>query len=318
MPIRIPNSLPATAILDSENIFVMTEYRAINQCIRPLHILLLNLMPTKVVTETQLLRLLSNSPLQVEVDLLQMSSHQSKNTSQDHLLSFYHTFGEVRLKKYDGMIITGAPVELMDYEEVDYWNELTEIFEWSKKNVYSTLHICWGAQAGLYYHYGIPKYELPEKMFGVFQHETNPSKWRLTRGFDNHFWAPHSRHTEVREEDIKQVPSLRILAQSAEAGVYLICRQDGRQVFVMGHSEYDHDTLAKEYFRDVGRGLSNVKLPRHYFPNDDPSLPPHNFWRSHASLLFSNWLNYYVYQTTPYNIGDISDSVQYQTENFTV
>ncbi|MGI6031678.1 MAG: homoserine O-acetyltransferase MetA [Eubacteriales bacterium] len=316
MPIKIPNSLPATSILDHENIFVMTEYRAINQAIRPLRIIILNLMPTKVTTETQLLRLLSNSPLQVEIDLIQTSTHVAKNTPQDHLLTFYKTFDEIRNKKYDGMIITGAPVELMDYEEVDYWPELCEIMEWSKKNVYSTFHICWGAQAGLYYHYGIPKYQLAHKMFGVYLHQANKSKWRITRGFDNLFYAPHSRHTEVRAEDIEKIPSLRILAQSAEAGVYLVCKENGRQIFVMGHSEYDRDTLAQEYFRDVGKGL-DINIPCNYFPNDDPSLPPTITWRSHAYLLFSNWLNYYVYQTTPYNLEELDD-VHYQTENFTV
>jgi homoserine O-succinyltransferase len=319
MPIKIPNSLPATAVLDKENIFVMTEFRALSQNIRPLKIAILNLMPTKVETEIQLLRMLSNSPLQVEIDLVQTVSHVSKNTSQDHLLSFYKSFDEIKENKYDGMIITGAPVEMMDYEEVDYWPELTQIFEWTKSHVHSTFHICWGAQAALYYHYGIPKHILDQKVFGIYSHDLTPTNSRLTRGFDNHFFAPHSRHTEVRAEDIEKIPSLSILAQSKEAGVFLVRHKNGRQIFVMGHAEYNHDTLAKEYFRDVERGL-DIQVPYNYFPDDDPTKEPPNSWRSHAYLLYSNWLNYYVYQSTPYHIETIEapDDLSYQCKNFTI
>ncbi len=305
MPIKIADKLPATRQLAKENIFVMTEKRAAQQDIRPLKIAIVNLMPEKVKTETQLLRLLSNSPLQVEVDLVQMSSHISKNTSDEHLTNFYKTFDDIKGQKYDGMIITGAPVENMEYEEVDYWTELTGIMEWSKTHVTSTLHICWGAQAGLYYHYGIPKHPLPEKCSGVFRHRVRRSTAKLVRGFDSVFYAPHSRHTEVREEDIKKVPELEILADSKEAGVYIVTIAKGKRIFVMGHSEYDPDTLKIEYERDLAKGM-NPKIPVHYFSKDDPSKKPVVRWRSHAHLLFANWLNYFVYQITPYNIDDIN------------
>ena len=318
MPIKIPNSLPATQILDKEHIFVMTEYRALSQDIRPLKIAILNLMPTKIVTETQLLRLLSNSPLQVEVTLLQMGQHVSKNTAPEHLLAFYSSFDDVKTKRFDGLIITGAPVELLDFNKVDYWDELCEVMEWSKKRVFSTFHICWGAQAALYYHYGIKKYTLDEKMFGVFDHKLLNKSSPLVRGFDESFLAPHSRHTEVRAEDIRKVDDLSILAQSDEAGVFIVEQRAGRQVYVMGHLEYDAETLSLEYFRDVDRGL-NTKIPKNYFPDDDPHKTPSLRWRSHASLLFSNWLNYYVYQTTPYDLESLEDiDVKYDTANYTV
>jgi homoserine O-succinyltransferase len=304
MPIKIADQLPATKQLAKENIFVMTERRAAQQDIRPLKIAIVNLMPEKVKTETQLLRLLSNSPLQVEVDLVQMTSHTSKNTSTEHLSAFYKTFSDIKQQKYDGMIITGAPVENLAFEEVDYWPELTEIMEWSKTHVTSTLHICWGAQAGLYYHYGIPKYHLPEKCSGVFRHRVRRSTAKLVRGFDSIFYAPHSRHTEVRAEDIQKVPELEILADSAEAGVYIVTVAKGRRIFVMGHSEYDADTLKNEYYRDLEKGM-NPQIPVHYFSKDDPTKKPVVRWRSHAHLLFANWLNYFVYQITPYNIDDI-------------
>lgn len=304
MPIRIPDKLPATKQLRNENIFVMSETKAMHQDIRPLKIVIVNLMPTKITTETQLLRLLSNSPLQVEIDFLQMDSHQSKNTPLEHLKTFYKTFDEIRNSKYDGMIITGAPVENMEFEEVDYWNELVEIMEWSKTHVTSTFHICWAAQAGLYYHYGIPKYPLDEKCSGVFKHKVNRKTAKLVRGFDSEFFAPHSRNTEVRAEDIKKVNALEILADSKEAGVYIVFTKGGRRIFVMGHSEYDTNTLRDEYYRDVERGL-NPKVPKHYFPHDDPNRRPIARWRSHANLLFSNWLNYFVYQITPYDIDSI-------------
>ena len=304
MPIKIADKLPATKQLTKENIFVMTEKRAAKQDIRPLKIALVNLMPEKIKTETQLLRLLSNSPLQVEVDLIQMSSHISKTTSEEHLSAFYKEFNDIKSKKFDGMIITGAPVENIDYEEVDYWSELTEIMEWSKTHVTSTLHICWAAQAGLYYHYGIPKYQLPNKCSGVFMHTVRRSTAKLVRGFDTLFYAPHSRHTEVRASDIQAVPGLEILADSDDAGVYIVTTKKGRQIFVMGHSEYDADTLKNEYFRDLEKGV-NPTVPVNYFENDDPHKKPVVRWRSHAHLLFSNWLNYFVYQITPYNIDDI-------------
>lgn len=300
MPIKVSDGLPAILTLEKENIFVMPEFRAMHQDIRPLRIIILNLMPTKIETETQMLRLLSNTPLQMEVELLQAATHVSKNTSSEHLLEFYKTFDEIKKNRYDGMVITGAPVEQLPFEEVDYWEELCKIMEWSKSNVYSTLHICWGAQAGLYYHYGIPKYDLSEKMFGVFEHQTLEPTHPLLRGFDEVFWAPHSRHTEVKREDIEKVDDLEILATSPEAGVYIVAEKSGRQIFVTGHSEYDRDTLAKEYFRDVRKGL-DIKVPCHYFPNDNPSLTPPLKWRSHANLLYTNWLNYFVYQKTPYD-----------------
>ena len=304
MPIRIPNDLPATGVLQKENIFVMTETRAVTQDIRPLEIVLLNLMPTKVVTETQLTRLLGNTPLQVNLELMHMSSHKSKNVSQDHLLSFYKTFEELKDRKFDGMVITGAPVEQMEFEKVDYWPELCEIMEWSKTHVHSTFHICWGAQAGLYYHYGIPKYPLEEKLFGVFNHQKEYRHAILLRGFDDEFWAPHSRHTTVKREDIDRVPELKVLASSEDAGVYALMSKEGRQIFVTGHSEYDVDTLKLEYLRDKNLGLP-IRMPRNYFPGDDDSREPIVRWRSHANLLFSNWLNYFVYQTTPYDIMTI-------------
>ena len=304
LPIRIPDKLPATKELRAENIFVMSETKAMHQDIRPLKIVIVNLMPTKITTETQLLRLLSNSPLQVEIDFLQMNSHTSKNTSQEHLSLFYKTFKEIENQKYDGMIITGAPVENMEFEEVDYWDELTRIMDWSNTHVTSTLHICWAAQAGLYYHYAVPKYPLKEKCSGVFEHRINRRTSKLVRGFDTTFYAPHSRHTEVRREDIKKVKGLEILAESDEAGVYIVFTKGGRKIFVMGHSEYDETTLKDEYFRDLDKGM-NPKVPCHYFPDDNPKKRPIMRWRSHASLLFSNWLNYFVYQITPYDIETI-------------
>ena len=304
MPIKIPNDLPATAVLEKENIFVITETRAITQDIRPLKIAILNLMPTKVETETQFVRLLGNTPLQVELELLHTKTHKSKNTSQEHLLTFYKTFEEVKDKKFDGLVITGAPVELMDFKEVEYWEELKEIMEWSKTNVTSTLHICWGAQAGLYYHYGIPKYTLDKKLFGVYKHKLDRKTAILFRGFDDEFYVPHSRHTDVKREDVEAVSDLKILASSDEAGLYVAATDLGRQIYVMGHSEYDADTLKKEYFRDTEAG-KKIDLPVNYFENDDPSLPPRVTWRSCANLFYSNWLNYFVYQTTPYDLNKI-------------
>lgn len=301
MPIKIPDHLPAKEILQSEHIFVMGEQRAFQQDIRPLRILILNLMPMKEVTETQLLRLLGNSPLQVEVTLLRMQSHVAKNTSTEHLTSFYQTFDDVQKQAYDGMIITGAPVEHLPFEEVGYWQELCSILEWTKESVTSTLHICWAAQAALYYHYRIDKYALPEKLFGVFEHTVNV-RCNLTRGFDDTFVVPHSRHTYIRKGDIERVPGLDVLAESDEAGVFLVATPDARQIFVTGHAEYDATTLWDEYKRDLERGLS-VPLPKYYFPNDDDSRSPRHQWRSHANLLFSNWLNYCVYQETPYDLS---------------
>ena len=304
MPIQIPNDLPAANTLLQENIFVMTQQRAESQQIRPLEIVLLNLMPTKITTETQLSRLLGNTPLQVNLELMHMSSHKSKNVSQEHLLTFYKSFDELKHRKFDGMVITGAPVEQIDFEDVDYWQELCEIMEWSKTNVHSTFHICWGAQAGLYYHYGVPKYPLDKKLFGVFKHEADYKRAILLRGFDDIFWAPHSRHTTILREDIEQIPALKILASSQEAGIYAVMNKGGRQIFVTGHSEYDPDTLNKEYVRDKSQGLE-IDVPKNYFPDDDDTKPPIVRWRSHANLLFSNWLNYFVYQTTPYDIMTI-------------
>ena len=304
MPIKIPNLLPATQVLLHENIFVMTETRAMTQDIRPLKILMLNLMPQKIVTETQIARLIGNTPLQVELELLQTATHKSKHTSAEHMLAFYKTFDEVKQKKYDGLIITGAPVEQMAFEEVDYWEELCEIMEWSKTHVTSTFHICWGAQAGLYYHYGVRKYPLEKKMFGVFEHTLDYKQSILFRGFDDTFVVPHSRHTTCRREDIEAVPELKILASSEEAGVFVCATDKGRQIFVTGHSEYDPDTLKKEYFRDKEAGLP-IELPKNYFPDDDDTKEPIVKWRSCANLLYSNWLNYFVYQSTPYNIEEI-------------
>ena len=304
MPIRIPNDLPATKTLTDENIFVMTETRAIRQDIRPLQVLLLNLMPTKIETETQLARLLGNTPLQLELELMQTASHEAKNVSHEHMLKFYTTFDQVKRRYFDGMIITGAPVEKMAFEEVEYWDELCGIMEWSKTHVHSTFHICWGAQAALYYHYGIPKYLLEEKLSGVFEHKVERRSSMLVRGFDDVFLAPHSRHPTIRREDVERCDKLRILASSDKAGVYMMMTDGGRQVFITGHSEYGHDTLQKEYLRDKGQGL-NPKLPERYFPNDDDTQTPLVTWRSHANLLYQNWLNYYVYQTTPYDIAAI-------------
>ena len=301
MPIKIPDDLPATSILESENVFVMKEGRAYSQDIRPLRILLLNLMPTKIVTETQLLRLLGNSPLQVEVDFLYTSSYSPVHTSQEHLFKFYGTFDEVKSNKYDGMIITGAPIEQIPFEEVVYWPELCEIMEWSKNNVFSTLHICWGAQAGLYYHYGIPKYPLSQKMFGVFPHRLRSDKpEKLFRGFDDIFFVPHSRHTEIRHADIEQNPKLSILSESEESGAYAVADESRRNFFITGHLEYDPLTLKAEYDRDVSQGLP-IHVPVNYYPENDPSQQPVVLWRSAANLFFTNWLNYYVYQETPYD-----------------
>ena len=304
MPIKIPNSLPARTTLEGENIFVMTEYRAIHQDIRPLKLLILNLMPTKIATETQLLRKFSNTPLQIQVELLQTVSHDAQNVDRSHLESFYTSYDQVKDKYYDGLVITGAPVENMDYESVDYWEELCQIMTWSKTHVHSTLHICWGAQAGLYYHYGIPKYALPQKVFGVFDHKVLKPSSPLFRGFDDRFYAPHSRHTEVLEGDIRKVPNLEVLAVSEEVGVFAVKTEDSRQFFLLGHLEYDRDTLAQEYWRDVDRGL-DIQVPRHYFPQDDPTQAPIVRWRSAGQLFYTNWLNYYVYQTTPYDLTDL-------------
>ena len=304
MPIQIPNDLPAAGILQQENIFVMTHNRAQTQDIRPLEIVLLNLMPTKVATETQFSRLLGNTPLQVRLELMHTSTHQAKNVSQDHLLSFYKSFDELKHRKFDGMVITGAPVEQLDFEDVDYWEELAQIMEWSKTNVHSTFHICWGAQAGLYYHYGIPKHPLPQKLFGVYPHQAEYKKSILMRGFDDIFWAPHSRHTTVLREDIQAVPELKILASSEEAGVYALMSKGGRQIFVTGHSEYDPLTLKAEYDRDKNLGLP-IQPPANYFPGNDDTKDPIVLWRGHANLLFSNWLNYFVYQTTPFDLLSI-------------
>ena len=304
MPIKIPNLLPATEILESENIFVITENRAIHQDIRPLKILVLNLMPTKVVTETQLARLLGNTPLQVELEILQLKSHDSKNVSQDHRLAFYKTFDQVQDQKFDGMIITGAPVEQMPFEAVDYWSELCEIMEWSKSHVHSTFHICWGAQAGLYYHFGVSKVPLEKKLFGVFPHVVERKTSILFRGFDDVFMAPHSRHTTILRSEVEKVPELKILASSPQAGIYAMATDQGRQVFITGHAEYDADTLEREYLRDKNAGLP-IQIPENYYPNDDDTQPPRVTWRSHANLLYSNWLNYFVYQNTPYDLSEI-------------
>jgi homoserine O-succinyltransferase len=309
MPIKIPNQLPATQVLREENIFVMTETRAMKQDIRPLQILLLNLMPTKVDTETQLARVLGNTPLQIELELIAPAGHVSKNTSQEHMLAFYKTFDEVKNRSFDGLVITGAPVEQMPFEEVDYWPELCRIMEWSKTHVHSTLHICWGALAGLYYHYGIQKRQLPHKLFGVFEHTVEEPNYILFRGFDDRFWVPHSRNSTLDRADIEAVPELKILSSSPEAGVYAIKTDHCRQVFLTGHAEYDPDTLKKEYLRDVAAGLP-IRVPENYFPDDDPSKPPLVRWRSCAHLLYANWLNYCVYQTTPYNISSIRDGVR--------
>ncbi len=304
MPIKIPTKLPAREVLNNENIFVMDEDRAIHQDIRELKIAILNLMPTKIATETQLLRLLGNSPLQVDITLLRTKTHESKNTSAEHLLTFYQTFDQVKHQRFDGLIITGAPVENLSFEEVDYWEELKQVMDWSAHNVFSTFHICWGAQAGLFHKYGIPKYPLSAKQFGVFEHHICTRNTNLLRGFDDIFYAPHSRHTEIRREDIEKIPELDILAESDEAGIYILSTHDGKQVFVTGHSEYDPLTLKAEYDRDINLGLP-ITVPRNYYPKDDPASHPVVRWRGHASLLFSNWLNYCVYEETPYNLDDL-------------
>ena len=307
MPIQIPNDLPAAETLLQENIFVMAENRASTQDIRPLEIVLLNLMPTKIATETQFTRLLGNTPLQVKLELMHTTTHVAKNTTQDHLLNFYKSFDELKHRKFDGMVITGAPVEHMDFEDVDYWSELCEIMEWSKTNVHSTFHICWGAQAGLYYHYGIQKHQMDEKLFGVFPHMADYKRSILLRGFDDIFWVPHSRHTTVSREDIEAVPELKIISSSPRAGVHIVMNKRGKQIFVTGHSEYDPETLQNEYLRDKNQGLP-IHVPENYYPNDDDTQQPLVRWRSHANLLFSNWLNYFVYQTTPYDIKSIGQN----------
>ncbi len=304
MPIRIPDALPATEILEGENIFVMTEFRALHQDIRPLRVLILNLMPTKVATETQIMRKLSNTPLQIEVDLLRTKSHEASHVSAGHLETFYRTFEDIQDEHFDGLIITGAPVELLEFENVDYWDELCRIMDWSSTHVHSTLHICWGAQAGLYYHYGIPKYRLPSKASGVFEHRLVKPKSPLVRGLDDRFYAVHSRNTEVRAQDVEAVSDLEIVAVSDEVGLYIVKSTDSRRFFVFGHPEYDRDTLKLEYERDLARGI-DPEIPVNYFPNDDPTQAPRNVWRSQAQLLYTNWLNYYVYQTTPYDLQQV-------------
>ena len=311
MPIKISNELPAYKTLTDENIFVMTETRAVTQDIRPLRIAIVNLMPTKIDTETQLLRLLGNTSLQVETELIMMASHVSRNTSSEHLTAFYKTIDDVRDQNFDGMIITGAPVEQMPFEEVEYWGELCDIMEWSKSHVHSTFHICWGAQAGLYYHYGIPKYPLGKKLFGVFEHRAERKNYILLRGFDDVFMVPHSRHTTIHREDVEKCGALKILASSEEAGIYALITENGRQVFIMGHSEYDPRTLEKEYLRDKNAGLS-IEVPKNYYPNDDDTREPIVSWRSHANLLYANWLNYMVYQTTPYDLGKINQDADFR------
>lgn len=306
MPIRIPDALPATEILEGENIFVMTEFRALHQDIRPLRVLILNLMPTKIATETQLMRKLSNTPLQIQVDLLRTKSHEATHVSAGHLETFYRTFEDIENEHYDGLIITGAPVELMEFEEVDYWEELCRIMDWSSTHVHSTLHICWGAQAGLYYHYGIQKYRLPKKASGVFEHRLLKPKSPLVRGFDDRFYAVHSRNTDVKIEDVEAVDDLEIVAVSDEVGLYIVKSVDSRRFFVFGHPEYDTDTLKLEYERDVTRGI-NPEIPVNYFPDDDPTRAPLNIWRSQAQLFYTNWLNYYVYQTTPYDLEKVGE-----------
>lgn len=303
MPIKIPNLLPATQTLLDENIFVMTETRAITQDIRPLHILMLNLMPQKIVTETQIARLIGNTPLQVELELLQTATHKPTHTPAEHMLAFYRTFDEIKHRRFDGMIITGAPVEHLEFEEVVYWDELCEIMEWSKTHVTSTFHICWGAQAGLYYHHGIKKYPLDKKMLGIFEHTVDHKTSILFRGFDDCFWAPHSRYTTILREDVEACPDVKILASSKEAGVYVCATERGRQIFVTGHPEYDGDTLKKEFIRDTANGVG--QMPKNYFPDDDPEKDPIVRWRSCANLLYTNWLNYFVYQATPYDIEEI-------------
>lgn len=302
VPIKIPDNLPAAGILQNENIFVMDEHRAFHQDIRPLRIVILNLMPTKITTETQLLRLLGNSALQLEVSFLHLQSHTAKNTSSSHLAMFYQTFEEIKGQKFDGLIITGAPVEHLEYEQVDYWDELKQVMDWKLTHVTSTLHICWGTQAALYYQYGIQKYPLPEKLSGIYTHTISKQNTKLLRGFDDFFYAPHSRHTDIRREDIEQVEELEILSESAEAGVYIIGSKHSQQVYVTGHSEYDLFTLKEEYVRDQNKGLA-IAIPKNYFPQDNPANKPIHTWRAHANLLFTNWLNYYVYQETPFELN---------------
>jgi len=302
MPIKIPQGLPAREVLENENIFVMDENRAMHQDIRPLRIAILNLMPAKITTETQFIRLLSNSPLQVDLTLLSTASHTPKHTPPEHMKAFYKSYDDVKHEKFDGLIITGAPVENLEFEDVDYWPELVEVMDWSKTNVFSTFHVCWAAQAGMYHHFGIPKYKLDKKMFGVFRHRALKPGHPILRGFDEQFNAPHSRYTEVRVEDIVAADGIELLASSSEAGAYIAASTNGRMLFVTGHSEYDNETLANEYFRDKNKGL-DIEVPKNYFPNDDPTEPPVNKWRGHAHLLFSNWLNYYVYQMTPYDVN---------------
>ena len=306
MPVKIAESLPARKTLEEENVFVIGVQRALHQDIRPLKLAIVNLMPTKISTETQLLRLLSNSPLQVDITLLHMETHESKNTPQEHLVEHYATFDDVKEQKFDGLIITGAPVETLPFQEVDYWPELDDLLKWKETHVFSTFHICWAAQAGLFHRYGVPKYPLPAKMFGVFPHRVLLRHESLLRGFDDEFYAPHSRHTEIRAADISQVPDLDILASSPEAGVYIVASKDRRQFYVTGHSEYDPLTLKAEYDRDINKGLP-INVPQNYYPNDDPTQPPVVRWRGHASLLYANWLNYYVYQTTPFDVEKIPD-----------
>ena len=304
MPIRIDNELPAKQNLEIENIFVMGNTRADTQDIRPLKIIILNLMPTKLETETQLLRLLSNSPLQIDIDFLQVATHEAKNVSKSHMDKFYNVFEDIKDNKYDGMIITGAPVEQMPFEEVDYWDELCTIMEWSKKNVYSVMHICWGAQAGLYYHYGIKKYPTDKKIFGIFPHFCLDDTHPLMRGLDDIYYVPHSRHTQIKRGDIAQIKDLQILSYSEDAGVHIVADMECRKFFITGHSEYDRDTLAKEYFRDIDKGL-DIEMPINYFPNNDPKAVPKMTWRGTANLIFNNWLNYFVYQKTPYDLNTL-------------
>lgn len=304
MPITIPDTLPAASVLQNENIFVMHDTRAKTQDIRPLRILILNLMPTKIVTETQILRLLSNSPLQVEITLLKTATHKSKNTAEEHLTAFYKEFSEIKSERFDGLIVTGAPVEELEYEQVEYWQELCEIYEWAKANVYSSFFICWGAQSALYYYYGLPKVKLPKKLSGVYENRVVVPSHPLVRGFDEFFFAPHSRNSEVTERSIEQCPHVEIISKSSKAGVYIAASKDGRRFFVMGHSEYDGDTLKNEYVRDLNKGI-NPQIPENYFPFDNPENTPRNFWRSHAHLLYANWLNYFVYQDTPYDLSKL-------------
>lgn len=304
MPIKIPAGLPAQQILEKENIFVMDEHKALHQDIRPLKIAILNLMPTKITTETQLIRLMSNTALQIDLTLLSTASHKPKHTSAEHMEMFYKNYYDVKDEKFDGLLITGAPVEELPFEQVDYWDELCEVMEWSKTHVFSTFHICWAAQAGLYYHYGIQKHPISEKLFGIFKHTLKEPNHPLLRGFNEEYYAPHSRNTEILAEDIAKIPQLRVLSDSEQAGIYIIGEETGRMFFITGHSEYDNETLANEYFRDINKGLQ-IKVPYNYFPNDNPENPPPNVWKAHSHLLFSNWLNYFVYQLTPYNINEI-------------